>query len=328
MTRALVVALLCVAQIAVAAPRSVLVLRAEGTADTASRTSIDTHVVRLSKNIEGKVEAGDITLSEAAAAVGCNASEPACKDDVLTTFGVDEMIATTVTATPTGLNVTVRRIARGNTRAAQTTIPSGKAPDAKLDTDIGPLFGVVAAAPPPEAKPVPVPQPATAPAPPPIASQPEPAQPASPTGPATTTVPAPTAPPATTVTAAPAGVVMQPAPEGRSRRWQKVGMGVGGAFVLLSFIMWSQAADVQKQIDELEDPRSHAELDDLRALEKRGDDLAGGGNLFFLTGVALGTASAYLYWRAGKSSSAQTARIAPAAFPQGAGVTLTIGGMP
>ena len=113
MKRAFIVALLCVTQVAYAGPHAVLVLRSEGTADTASRTSVDTHVLRLAKNIEGKVDAGYITLTEAAAAVGCNPSDAACKDDVLTTFGVDELVATTVTATPTGLNITVRRIARG-----------------------------------------------------------------------------------------------------------------------------------------------------------------------------------------------------------------------
>src|SRR5687768_5316067 len=110
MTRALVLVLVCCAQLAHAG--TVLVLRSEGTADTPSRTSVDTHVLRLAKNLDGKVEAGDITLTEAAALVGCNPSESACKDEVLATMGVDEVVATTVTATPSGLNVTVRRITK------------------------------------------------------------------------------------------------------------------------------------------------------------------------------------------------------------------------
>lgn len=322
MKRALVLALLCLAHVAGAAPATVLVLRAEGSADTASRTSIDTHVLRLAKNIEGKVDAGDITLTEAAAAVGCSPSETACKDEVLTTFGVDEMVATTVTATPSGLNVTVRRIARSGTRAAQSTIPTGKAPDAKLDTDIGPLFGVVAAAPPPvaavEDKPAPV-EPAPPPAPPPPAP-PAPVNAAEDRG---------TAPVDPGVTAAPAGAVTpMPAEGGKSRRKQKIGMGVGAGFVVLGFLMWSQANDVQSQIDDKPEPRTPADFAALEDLEQKGDDLAGAGNLFFLTGVAVGGVSAYFYWRAGRSTSTQTARVAPAVFPGGGGVTLTIGGTP
>jgi hypothetical protein len=58
----------------------VLVLRAEGTADTASRTNVDTTCARGSRRTStGKVDAGDITLTEAGAMVGCEPSETACK---------------------------------------------------------------------------------------------------------------------------------------------------------------------------------------------------------------------------------------------------------
>jgi hypothetical protein len=317
MKRALVIGFLLVAHVAVAAPSNVLVLRAEGTADASTRTSVDTHVLRLAKHIEGKVEPGEITLTEAAALVGCDASEASCKDNVLTVLAVDEIVATTVTATPTGFNVTVRRITAGSApRAAQTTIASGQSPDVRLDTDIGPLFGIVA-------------QPAAA------AVEERPAEPAP--APPGTNPPPPTLAPADTstapigngVTAAPNGAITPPA-EGapKSRRLQKIGMGVGGGLVLLGFIMWSQASDVQGQIDEKPEPRTPADFQDLRDLEKKGDDLAGAGNLFFLAGAVLGGVSAYYYIKIGKAQRAQTARIAPTAFPHGAGVTLTIGGAP
>lgn len=326
MKRAIVLVLVVaqfVAPVAVAAPHQVLVMRAEGTADAATRTSVDSHVLRLAKHIDGKVEEGEITLTEAAAAVGCNPGEATCKDDLLATLGVDEIVATTVTATPTGFNVTVRRISRGDARAAQTTLSAGTPPDARLDTDIGPLFGVVAAAPPPDT-PVantPAPQPQTTPAvqasP---AEHPEAAQP-----PPALAEPAPIAP---TVTAAPNGAVTQPAEGARNRRLPKIGMAVGGGLVLLGFLMWGQASDVQGEIDDLDEPRTPTDFRHLRDLEREGDDAAGAGNFFFLTGAVLGGVSAYFYWRAGKTASTQTARIAPAAFPGGAGVTLTVGGMP
>ncbi len=329
MKRAIVALVVVVAQfvasVAVAAPHRVLVMRAEGTADAATRTSVDSHVLRLAKHIDGTIEEGEITLTEAAAAVGCNPGEPTCKGDLLATLGVDEIVATTVTATPTGFNVTIRRISSGDTRAAQTTITAGTAPDAKLDTDIGPLFGVVATGPGPDTPvantPQPAPQPQTTPAvqtsP---AEHPDVAQPPPPV--------AESGPIDPTVTAAPNGAVTQPADTAQSRRLPKIGMAVGGGLVLLGFLMWGKASDVQGEIDNLDEPRTPADFRHLRDLEKEGDDAAGGGNFFFLTGAVLGGVSAYFYWRAGKTASAQTARIAPTAFPGGAGVTLTLGGMP
>jgi len=331
MKRVLVMALMFLAHVASAAPRQVLVLRGEGTADASSRTTIDTHVLRLAKNIDGNVVAGDITLTEAAALVGCNPSDAACKDEVLSTLGVDEVVATTVTATPTGLNVTVRRIAKGSApKAAQTTIPSGKSPDAKLDADIGPMFGLTAPAvvePPVTAPPTTTVPPTTAP----------------PTTTTTTTPPATTATttppprpvaavdnstaPMNDVTAAPNGAVTQQ-PEGKPRRrWQKIGMGVGGGLVVLGVVMWAQAASVQADIDDRPEPVSPRDFKELQDLEKRGDDLAGGGNFFFLVGALVGGVSTYYYVKAGRRST-QTARITPMAVPGGAGVTLTLGGAP
>jgi hypothetical protein len=325
--RALVLALLCIASVASAAPSTVLVLRAEGTADMASRTSIDTHVLRLAKNIEGKIDAGDITMAEAAALVGCNPSEAACKDEVLTTLGVDEVVATTVTATPTGYNVTVRRIGRSGARAAQTNIGAGSPPEAKMTADIGPLFGLATTAV-AQPKPTAEPKPAAEPKPRPPAPEPKPPTAAPP--PAPKPLAETTEPVDTSVTAAPANVISPPPPaEGvRNRRLQKIGMGVGGGFVLLSFLMWSQAADVEDEINDKPEPRTPADIKELRDLEKRGDDIAGAGNLFFLTGAVLGGVSAYFYFRAGSSTTTQTARITPAAFPGGAGVSLTFGGTP
>jgi hypothetical protein len=319
--RALVIVLVCIAHGASAAPRSVMVLRSEGTADTSSRTTVDSHVLRLAKSLEGKVEAGDITLTEAAAIVGCNPNDTACKDQVVDTMSVDEIVATTVTATPTGLNVTVRRITKGGApKAAQTTIPTGKSPDAKLNTDIGPLFGVVAPAveppPPPPVKPPP-PPPITDPKP--VATQPPVAPPAPPIAQPDMTPVSQHDP----VTAVPAGPVT-PAPEGQppSRRWEKIGMGAGGVVIVLGVVMWAQASSIQSEIDDKPEPVSPADFQELRDLEQKGDDLAGGGNLFVIGGAVLTGVSAYFYWRAGRTARSSTARVTPVVFPGGGGIAL------
>lgn len=300
-------AIVALVQPAFAAPRAVLVLRTEGSADAATRTAVDGAVVKLAKNIDGKVEAGDITLTDAAAAVGCNPADASCKDEVLATLGVDEMIATTATATPTGMNVTVRRLTKSAPpKAAQSTVPTGRPLDQNLTADLGPLFGLSAAPAQIEAAPPPPPPP----------------EPVAPTPPTDMT------PMNNTVTAAPTGQVM-PVPEGqRSYRWQKIGMGAGATLVVLSFLMWSKASDTQELIDRAP-ANTPADFANLQQLEDDADGYAGGGNLFFLTGVVAGGISAYSYWkghRAARNAARMQTVVAPTVFPHGAGVTLTFGG--
>jgi hypothetical protein len=310
------------ATVANAAPRTVLVLRAEGSADTASRTSVDGHVLRMAKHLDGKIDAGDITLSDAAAAAGCNATEASCKDEILMTFAVDEMVTSTVTAGPNGqLNVTVRRLSKGSPpKSAQSTIPSGKAPDAKLDNDIGPLFGLAATEKPAE-KPAekPIDKPADKPA----------QQPVLPAGPVDTAPPpVDTAPPPTSTTAP---VAMQPQPpmpadtSAPNRKKEKIGMAIGGGVALLGILMWSAASAKEGEIKDAP-ANTPADFVRLQQLEKDADGLAGGGNLFFLGGVVIVGISGYLYWRKGRQARTQTAVLTPTMFPHGAGLVLTFGG--
>jgi hypothetical protein len=309
--RALVVALSLCASLAQAGPRQVLVLRAEGTADATSRNNVDTHVLRLAKHIDGKIDAGDITLSDAAAAAGCNASDAACKDEILMTFAVDELVATTVTSSSNGqLSVTVRRLSKGSApKVAQTTLPPGKAPDAKLDSDIGPLFGVAPAA--HASTPAPVePQPA------PITSavgEPTPAERAAPVSepqalPQPQTMPEPIA------------------PEGAPRRRKEmIGMGIGGGLMVVGVLLWTAASSKQDDIDAAP-ADTPADFMNLKALEKDADGLAGGGNLFFVGGLVVTAVSGYLYWRKGRRARSQTAQVTPLLVPGGGGIVLTFGG--
>ena len=103
---------------------------------------------------------------------------------------------------------------------------------------------------------------------------------------------------------------------------------MGAGFVVLGFVVWSRAADVQDQIDNAPEPRTPADFQALEDLESKGDGYATAGNVLFLTGAVIGGVSAYFFWKAGKRSSPQAARLAPAAFPGGGGITLTLGGMP
>ena len=317
MNRILGLSILCAASIASADPKHTLVLKADGNASADAKSKIDTQVYKLAKSLGGNVEAGEISFVDATAAVGCNPSESSCKDEVLTTLGVDEVVVTTVNnASNGGVTVTVRRVAKvGMPKEQTTTIPAGQSPDAKLNSDIGPMFGASQSAPPP-----PPPTTEPAPTPPPVDTTPPPTT--------TTTTPTPvtTAQVEPTVTAAPNGQVM-PASEGHTdhKRLELTGMAVGGGLVLLSFVMWAEASSTQSDIDNAP-TRTAADLKNLQDLESQGDTYATLGNVMFIGGLGVAAVSTYFWWRDRRADHGQQARIAPTVFDHGAGVTLSFGG--
>jgi hypothetical protein len=311
----LVVALLGAAtRVAAADGRHVLVLRAEGTADAGTRSKIDVQVLKLAKNVEGNVEAGDISYSDATTAAGCaSPTDASCRDEVLATMGADELVVTTVNTAPGGVKVDVKRIAKGNApREATTTIAAGQPPDAKMNSEIGPMFGV-AAPPPPVAE---------APKPPPTTTPPPTDKPATPPPPTRT------AQVDNGVTAAPNGQVPPPA-EGQSgsRRLELTGMGVGASMVLLGAVFWAGAAATQSDINSAP-VRSPKDFKNLQDLESRGDTYATLGNVMFIGGAAIAAVSTFFFIRDRRAHRAQTARLAPAVFDHGAGLTLSFGGGP
>ena len=102
----------------------------------------------------------------------------------------------------------------------------------------------------------------------------------------------------------------------------------GGVSMTIGFLLWGEAATIQDEVD-THPTQTAKQLDDLKILEARGDGFAAWGNVLFLSGMALGAVSTYFYIRGRKSQAAsQSARIAPAVFDHGAGITLTFGGSP
>ena len=139
---------------AAAESHKLLVLQSEGRADAATRAKLDAAIVKLASASEPQASAGELNFSDAATAVGCKPESAACKDEVLGMLAVDEIVITTANPKPGGLEITVRRIAKGGaTRDASMVLATGTPPD-KLD-GIAPLFGVTPAPPPLEPAPPP-----------------------------------------------------------------------------------------------------------------------------------------------------------------------------
>jgi hypothetical protein len=351
MMRSVVVTILVMAAHVVAAePRKVLVLRSEGNADAGWRTRIDTQVLKLAKNLDGNVEAGDITFSDASTMVGCSITDLTCKDEVIGTLGVDEIVVTTVSASAAGeLKVTVKRLAK-NQKAQEATaaVPAGQPLDVKMNAEIGPLFGVAAIAPPP-----------APPEPKPVAAKPADGKPAD--AKLTDAKPADAKPvdakpvetrPATrpadgkatdataatggtaqvrtaqtdTVTAAPDNRIdAQTAPE--TSRLPMYTLAAGGGLMLAGAILWMEANSTQDDINNLPPPKTQKDFRHLTDLENTGDTYALVGNVAFFGGVAIAGVSAYLYWRDRGHHGTHHARLVPTVVDHGGGVALSFGGL-
>lgn len=298
---------------AYADPRKVLVLQSEGRIDAATRAKVDASLLKLAKTVAGAdVSTGDTTLSDAAAAVGCKVETAPCRDEILGMLSVDELVWATLTPKPGGTEIEVHRASKGGGMAeAKMLLASGSSAD-KLD-GIAPLFGGKAAE--PVAPPPPPIEPVVTPPPPPT----------EPVGSLDTT-PAKATDPA----AQPSPTPGQPvdSPNRGHQRLELAGMIGGGALVLVGFMCWGSAADIQSQVDDAP-TQTKPQLDALRDLESRGDAYAAWGNVFFLGGAVLGGISTYFFIRDRRAQRhSTTARITPTVFDHGAGLALTFGGTP
>jgi len=312
---------LAVSRPAAAEPHKLLVLQSEGRADAATRAKIDAAIFKLASAAEPQTVAGELNFSDAATAVGCKPETALCKDEVIGMLSVDEIVITTVAPRPGGLEVTVRRFAKGGaSHDATTLIATGAAPD-KLD-GIAPLFG--------GSPPAPIGPPGP-PGPPGPAIGPSERRPAEPP-----VVPAPTAvthEPAPPLVATPSTDDRADAPQAdhtstRRHRLELAAMIGGAATVTLGLLLWSAASGVQGDIDNAP-TRTQQDLANLKDLEAKGDGYAAIGNLLVISGVAVGGLGAVFYIKDRYSASGSAvARLTPTMFNHGAGLVFTMEGMP
>ena len=339
--------LIALASSAHAEGRHVLVLRAEGNADSGWRTRVDTQVLKLAKNIEGNVEMADITYTDAAVAAGCSVTDATCSSEVIGTLGVDEIVVTTVGAGSTGdLSVSVKRYTKGKpAKTAMATVPAGQQPDAKMNSDIGPIFGVTVAPTPVADTKTTTPKPKTETVTTTPNPKPETTNPTPPPNPSPNPTPTPTPNPNPTPSTAEKAPLRTaqvdtnannnwtPPPPGgdtteiSTNRLALTGLAVGGGSMLLGLVFWAEANSTQSDINSFPTPKSPKDFQNLTDLESRGDTYALIGNVAFIGGVAIAAVSGYLYWRDRSQHSGAQARVVPAVFDHGGGIALSFGGI-
>lgn len=329
-----VMLVLAAARPAAAESHKLLVLQSEGRVDAGTRAKIDAAVVRLALAAEPQTSAGELNYSDAATAVGCKPETVTCKDEVLGLLSVDEIVITTVTPKPGGIEIAVRRVTKGGAARGATMLLAAGAPPDQLD-GIAPLFGGKPVAPEapaaPVAKPVAPAAASTPPAPPaPSIATTEHAGGEPPMIPAPTAVTQEPLPPpvATPVATEPPRAPAMDRSNTPRHRLEIAGMAGGAGMVVLGFVLWGAASGVQSDIDKAP-TTTKQNLVDLKNLESKGDGYAGLGNLLTISGLVIGGISTYFYIRDRRAASAtSSARLLPAVFDHGAGLVLTIGGAP
>jgi hypothetical protein len=242
---------------ATAAPRKVLVLPLDGTADAAITRQLTATVQKLARVIDGQVKPGDSTFTDAAAAVGCDPKTPACVETVRTTLGVDELVYGTASQDAGTITVVVRRKAKDQPpRELVVTLAATDSPD-RIEATVLPLF--TGSAPAPEVV-----------APAPQLPAPEPARPE--------VAPAPARSPS------------------RARVLGIASVAGGGAMLLVGFALWQSKAGLQDDIDG-HPTATRDDFRDLQRLEDQAQSRALFGNLMVASGLALGGLGAWLLWR-------------------------------
>jgi hypothetical protein len=312
-------AIAALSTVADAAPRQVLVMKAEGKVAEDVRARIDATIFVLARNLEGEVKQGDITFTEAATAVGCTGDTATCKDDVLGMLAIDEIVVISVSPAPSGeVRVTVARATRTAPPRETTAYTPAADPAPKLASALGALFNLGATATATTTSTSPT---TTGGAPPP-----EDQLPTTDPHPTTTTTPPPAtnATSSSTITAAPNGSIAGPTDRPSRRRLYIGGMIAGGGLVLVGALFYGAASATQEQIDE-HPVATRNDLLELQDLEAKGDSQALVGNVAFFSGLVVGGVSGYLFWRDRRRSS-RSASIAPLVVDGGGGIVVTIGG--
>jgi hypothetical protein len=279
-----------------AAPRKVLVLPLDGTAEPALRSKLSVSIQRLARVVDGEVTTGKTTFSETAAAVGCEPGTAACTESVRKLLGVDELIYGTADVERGQVTIVVHRTGHKTPpKQITTTIAATDSPD-RADPAILPLFTGA--------------QTTTTTTPPED----------------TTTTPDPTASP--TVDPVPTEPAPQPLPAlpARDKRERNIGIAMsvgGGVMLLIGLALWSSKASIQDEIDN-HPTRDREDFAELEELESTASTRAWAGNLVVLGGLALGGYGGYLLWQDHKRQ--RSATIAPAPTTESPGVMLVLRG--
>jgi hypothetical protein len=254
-----------------AGPRKVQVMPVDGNAEPALRGKLDKVVQKLAHSVNGKVLHGTTSFADAAMAVGCDPSTPACVDTVMTTLGADELVWGTATTENGQTTLVVKRATKGVPPTEQTTTLGAGDPPDKAEEGLKPLFGGVTTVPS--------------------------------VGSGSSAVPP--------SEGSAAGTPLPPEPPKPWSSEKKLGIGFvagGAAALVVGFALWAKESNLQTTID-ASNPRSYADIVALKSTEDTANTYAWVGNALVIVGAAAGGIGAYYLWKDHKNGSTTIAPV-------------------
>lgn len=295
-------------------------MRADSTADWEARVRVETAVMGLARNVDRGVGLSDSTFKAVSDMIGCTGSVTDCKESVLETLAIDEVVVISIAPAGAGqITVTVQRAGKRGAPREATVVADKAAPEPALAASVGALFGATRIVEPPPKTPAkePPPKKVSAIEPPKVAPEP-------------TAVVAPRPAPPPSVAAAPAehaSALADPehsvdAPPGRRSRVGIVLVASGAALVVTGMVLWNRASNIEDEINRAPN-RTPSDVDRLLDLEARGDRYALWGNVAFASGIVAAGVGGYLFWRSGRTSSTAHARVTPLVSGRGGGLAIT-----
>ena len=284
MIQRILVIVLLLATPAFAGKRKVLVLPLDGNAPADTRVKLSASFQKMARVLDGDVQAGNTSLGDTAAAIGCDPATPKCVENVRATLGVDELVYGTADEKDGTIVVVAKRYTKGKPpRELTVTQPSAEPPN-KIEPQLLPVFGNDAL--PGSGTPDPNTNTNTNTPDPNANPNPEPQQ-----------------------------------PEGPSKRGRNIWIGVtagGGLLVVLGLALWQQAGDLQDDIDNA-NPADQRALDALEDTESKATKRAWTGNVFVVLGLGVAAYGGYRLW---KWAPDKELTVTPTPIEGGAAVTL------
>ena len=266
-----------------AAPYKVLVLPLDGNAPADTRKKLSASFQKMARVLDGTVEPGNTSLADTATAIGCDAAKLACVENVRATLGVDELVYGTADDDAGTITVVAKRYRKGKPLRELTVSQAAADPPSNIEPQLLPVFG----------------------------NEPLPASGTS-TDP---TVPDPNTAITGPVQQPQAGVVEGGSSSNRERNiWIGVTAG-GGLFVAIGLALWSQASNLQDDINDA-NTNSDGDFENLQELEDKASSRAWTGNIFVIAGLAVAGYGGYRLWKHKKSDVVVT----PAPVEGGAAV--------
>jgi hypothetical protein len=281
---------------------SVVVAPLDGNANARTKQAIASAIIDFGNRNGFSATAGEVSMSDATAAVGCNASDSECSQSVRTTLGAEQLVFGQASGS-NPLTVKLTIVDDQGARTANASIVSNTTIESDLAPALTSLFAIKKSS-------------DVSPTSPTI----EPAK----TEPAINKIATQSIDTPTTFS----NTQVEPPTRQPRLKLAGAGLAIGAVTTVGGLLLWSKASGIQDDIDSAP-VRNINDIRNLQALEERGDTASLWGNVLVFTGATVAGISGYILykdWKSKKNSPAVS--VYPGLIQHGFTVVVRVGGNP